>query len=193
MTTQKRRGPKKYQWSGILPFILLLLPTVLLMEVLVRLFPYTGLGRIVFIPSAILMNAMIILASMAIRTRAVWTRIVKIGVTLMLTVAITVGGYPQEFGPSVPVQIHHAIQAVRGYDDVTREDLNVDGYQDNPQYVVALYKFRNELLREGTYQLYQRENVYYRDYTIKELQEIPSQLMGYHKVIWWVLTWLKRG
>lgn len=182
------RGSVKKIWSYIFKFILLMLPTVLLLVLLIDLFPYTGLGRIVSIPSTIFINSLVIVLCLVIKKKALWIRISKIVITIITTIWITIAGHPQESAPSVFVQSKNAIHAIQEIDNITREDLNVNG-DVNPRYVVALYKYRDEILSDGTYQLYQRDNVYFYNYSINDVNEIGSKLIGYHKVMWWYLNY----
>lgn len=174
----------------ILLFIVLMLPSILLQIALIKLFPYTGLGRIISIPVTIFINTMLIIVCV-IFTYKYRKKVLIITTTLFLTLTLTVGLYPQESGPSIINQSMKAVKAIQDFDYITREDLKTSGNSDNPQYIVALYKFKDELLSEGVYQLYQKENVYFYNYSVNELNEIPSKLIGYHKVMWWYLNRIK--
>ena len=88
-------------------------------------------------------------------------------------------------------QTRDAVRAIKNFDNITRDDLNANGNLDHPAYVVALYKYRDEIPLDGTYQLYGRENAYFYDYSINSLDEIGSKLIGYHKAIWWCLKTFK--
>ncbi|WP_379159488.1 hypothetical protein [Paenibacillus sp. sgz5001063] len=173
-------------------FILLLLPTILLLVSLIYLFPYTGLGRIVSIPSTIIINSLVILLCLFISNKVLWINISKTLITNLITIWITIAGYPQESDPPVLVQSKNAIHAIQEIDNITKEDLNVNG-DVSPRYVVALYKYRDEILSDGTYQLYQRDNEYFYDYSINDVHEIGSKLIGYHKVMWWYLNHIALG
>ncbi|OKP94389.1 hypothetical protein [Paenibacillus sp. P46E] len=179
-------------WSYIFSFILLLLPTILLLVSLVYLFPYTGLGRIVSIPSTIIINSLVIVLCLFISNKVLWIKISKTLITILITIWITIAGYPQEFNPPVLAQIKNAINAVQAIDSITKKDLNVNGNVSNSRYVVALYKYRDEILDDGTYQLYQQDNVYFYN-SINNLNEIGSKLIGYHKVMWWYLDCIRDG
>lgn len=177
----------KIKWSYIFNFLLLILPSLLLLVLLIDLFPYTGLGRIISIPVTVIMNSLIILVCLTTTNKLLWIKITKILTTFFITIWITIALYPQEFNPPVLVQSKNAIRAIQEVDNITREDLKTNGNVNNPRYVVALYKYRDEILIDGTYQLYQRENVYFYNYSINDINEIPSNLIGYHKVMWWCL------
>jgi len=161
-------------------------PTFLLIVLLVNFFPYTGLGRILVIPTVVILNSIIIIISLALPYKAY--TIPKIVVAIFITIFITVGLYPQEFNPSVMVQVKEAIRTVSEIDKTTRDELNANGNVHDPRYVVALYKFKDEISIDGTYQLYEHENVYFYDYTINNIDEIGSKLIGYHKAVWWYLN-----
>jgi len=181
------KGKRKY----IITFFFLMLPNVLLQIALINLFPYTGLGRIISIPSTIVVDSLIIIYCIVLIKRNNWKKRLPIMVVLIVTISITVGLYPQEFNPPILVQSKNAVNAIQDFDQIQKKDLiiNNDGLND-PRYVVALYKFKDDLLDEGVYQLYQRENVYFYNYSINDLEEIPSKLIGYHKVMWWYLNLL---
>ena len=178
----------KGKWRYITIFLVLILPSVLLQLALIKLFPYTGLGRVVSIPVTVLINSLFIIVCMTLNKKKYGKKVLNITVVLLLTLSLTVGLYPQEFNPPIIVQSIQAVNAIQDFDHITREDLKTNGDLNNPRYVVALYKFKDELLSEGVYQLYQRENVYFYNYSINELEEIPSKLIGYQKVMWWYLN-----
>lgn len=120
----------------IFKFLMLLLPTILLLVILIQLFPYTGLARIIYIPTAIIINSLVILLCLVITNKALWIKITKVVITISITIWITIAGYPQESDPPVLVQSKNAIHAIQAMDNITREDLNVNGNID--RYVVAL-------------------------------------------------------
>ena len=165
-------------------FLLLMLPTVIWTMLLIKLFPYTGLGRILTVPGTFIVNIIIVVASMFILYKKVSYHIIKIIVVVCVTSCITIAFYPQESGTYVTTQVTNAITAITHIDEITRNDLaNADSNNDS-KYVVALYKYRNEIPLDGTYRLYNREY----SYIIHSLREIPYRLEEYHKVVWWYLT-----
>lgn len=172
--------------KNITIFLILILPSIVLQYILIKLFPYTGLERIVTIPATIALNLTFIAVYFIISTKF-GHRILNITVTLLLSIVMTIVLYPQDSDPPVYVQSTLAINAIRDFDQITIEDLEINVGRNNPRYLVALYKFKDTLLSKGTYQLYQHENVYFYNYSINNLQEIPSKLIGYHKVMWWYL------
>jgi hypothetical protein len=169
-----------------------MLPSIIMQYILIKLFPYTGLARVMTVPATIVINSLLIFVCIII-TKKYGYRILGITVTLVLSIGITIGIHPQEYNPSVYTQSAKAINAISDFDQITMEDLGVNGYKDKPRYVVALYKFKDQLLLKGTYQLYQEENVYFYNYSINYLEEIASKLIGYHKLMWWYLGIANKG
>lgn len=129
-----------------------MLPSISLQLVLINLFPYTGLGRIVSVPVTVIINTLLIIAC-KIFTRKHGKKVLIITVTLFITLTLTVGLYPQESSPPIYVQTMQAVKAIQDFDYTTREDLKTNGNLENPKYIVALYKFKDEILSEGVYQL----------------------------------------
>lgn len=174
-------------WKYTAIFLVLILPSIVLQLALIHLFPYTGLGRILSVPATLILNSTFITLCMMLN-RKYGNKILNITAVLILNIVLTIGLYPQEFNPPILVQSIEAVKAIQDFDHITIEDLGNSGDVSPPRYVVALYKFKDELLSEGVYQLYNRENVYFYNYSIKNLDEIPSKLIGYHKVMWWYLN-----
>lgn len=169
-------------------FLLLLLPTVIWTMLLIKWFPYTGLGRILTVPATFFVNIIVVIASMFIVYKKTWKNIVKIIIVVCATSCITVAFYPQESGPHVTTQVKNTIRSITHIEEINRNDLANDDSNDDSKYVVALYKYRNEIPLDGTYYVYDRDYEYLNKYSIHSLEEIPSKLMGYHKVVWWCLT-----
>lgn len=172
------------EFRRFLRFLFLLMPTVLTTMLLIKFFPYTGLGRIVTVPFTFLVNIFIVGIAMLITYRKTWFVITKVSLTVIITTIITIHMYPQDSGITVVQQAQEAVQAIKQIDNLDRTYLEYDGYNHEAEYVVALYKFRNEIPMDGTYQLYNRENVYFYGFTIHNMQDIPKKLIGYHKLIW---------
>ncbi|PZD97292.1 hypothetical protein DNH61_02755 [Paenibacillus sambharensis] len=91
----------------VLKFCLGLLPSILLIAWLLRQFPHTGLGRIIGVPMAVLVNVVIVIAGIMLSARIdgkayqylLWT------VVVLLTLAVTLFFYPQDYGPPITVKI----------------------------------------------------------------------------------------
>lgn len=159
---------------------------------LIKLFPYTGLGRITALPVIFILNSIIILFGLLLSQRvAKGARFKRWSITLILTILTTIAFYPQEFNPHIGIQSTNAVMAIKDYDQITIEELNVKGNVNNPRYVVALYKFKDQIPLDGTYKVYQRESSYFYNSEIRSIDEIGAKLIGYHKVMWWYLKIFK--
>lgn len=82
--------------------VIALLPTLILLFILIQLFPYTGLERIVALPLIFCLNAFIFFAAITILrdSNSLLYKLV-LGVIVLLITFITVALYPQPGGPSV--------------------------------------------------------------------------------------------
>ncbi|MEW4370734.1 hypothetical protein [Paenibacillus kandeliae] len=174
------------EFRQFLRFLFLLMPTILTTMVLIEFFPATGFGRIITVPFTFLVNIIIVGIAMLIRYRKTWFVITKVSLTVIITTIITIYMYPQESGPSVVQQVQQAAQAITYIDTLDRTYLQYDAFDHEAEYVVALYKFRNELPMDGTYQLYDRGNgtYYSSDSAIYNMQDIPKKLEKFHKLMW---------
>jgi hypothetical protein len=118
---------------------------------------------------------------------------------IVLTMFTSTALYPQESSPHIFVQMGYGFSAIKQYHQAPLTDLDLilltnskrDVKNPEERYVVALYKYRDQIPLDGTYHIY-RDNEngsipYWRDTTVNSLDEIPSKLIGHHKVIWWVL------
>lgn len=83
--------------------VILLIPTVITLYLLIHYYPNTGLGRIISIPTTLLINLIIILIgllkikqlSVVFMRYSIWI------VVIITTIIITVVLHPQEYGASV--------------------------------------------------------------------------------------------
>lgn len=83
-------------------FLVGLLPSIAVIALLIIFFPYTGLGRIAYLPSIYLLNGIIIIIGLVLtrnldRTLSLVTWVIITLLSLILTVVF----YPQEDGPHV--------------------------------------------------------------------------------------------
>ncbi|MBD0384696.1 hypothetical protein [Paenibacillus sedimenti] len=198
--TNKTPSFANFRVNTVLKVLLALLPTLLMFYILIELFPYTGLGRIVALPFIFIINLTIISLGFIItrnlkrhRYFMAWFGII------LLTMFISTALYPQESRPHVFVQMGYGFSAIKQYDQALSTDLDLvlstnskrDVKNPEERYVVALYKYRDQIPLDGTYHIY-RDNEngsipYWRNTIVNSLDEIPSRLIGHHKVIWWVL------
>jgi hypothetical protein len=168
-------------------YLLALLPTIFMFYILIELFPYTGLGRIIALPFIFILNFVIIILGIILTNKLtsghkIWVWFVIV----LLTVTNTVTFYPQEFRPSVPKQVWYSVTAIKNYDNSTLSDIDLqkNGKEGAfEQYVVALYKYRQKIPLDGSF------HIYGNDYSppIRNIDEIPQNLYPHHKLIWWYL------
>ncbi|KOP67335.1 hypothetical protein AMS62_20355 [Bacillus sp. FJAT-18019] len=184
-------------FKNFIYYFFAVIPTISLLCVLVYLFPYTGLERIVALPAIFIINSTIIFIVMA-KSNSLKKpkRIITWMLAILLTMFLSIAMYPQEHNPHVFKQIGNSISTLKDYDRISEMELDLSSaYKKNSihnqsvedLYVVALYKFKNQIPLDGTYHLYQRESTYFFDTTIRSIDEISDKLIGHHKVIWWYL------
>jgi len=93
--------------TGLDKYLFAILPSIILITLLITFFPYTGLGRIVYLPFIFLLNSAIIVISL-LGTRQL-NRCGFISGGVMLTLLFTIVLYPQEYNPHVLKQIWVAV------------------------------------------------------------------------------------
>ncbi len=171
--------------------ILALLPTLFMFYILIVLFPYTGLGRIVALPIIFILNTIIIILGIYVKHKYNHQRnILAWSTIVLLTIINSVLFYPQESGPSVTKQVWYSVYAINNFDNSTISDLDLplsdkSDLNGKPErYVVALYKYRQHIPLDGSFQIYRED---YDDTSISSIEEIPKKLVGHHKIIWWYL------
>lgn len=150
--------------AGIAASIFILSSFLIQIE-LVYLFPYTGLGRIITIPLAILLTVGIaafyffgVLTNKTLKSYPVLTAIP----TFFLVCFINLQIYTQEYRPSVVSQIKNYIQVYFNYNEIVFEDIYIPRsnpdyqYQEGylPRYVAALHKFQDQIPYDSTYSIY---------------------------------------
>lgn len=142
-----------------------LLITIMMILEMVKLFPYTGLGRIISIPATIVINlAIIVLGTFITRNmKNLKCILIWIGI-ILLTASNTMTFHPQEYSPSVYKQIGYSISAV---------------------------KFKEELPLDGSFILHESVDQFGVNPSIRSIDEIPEKLVGHYRVIWWVLDTFK--
>ncbi len=105
--------------------------------------------------------------------------------------------HPQEYRPSVPKQIEYGVLAIRNFERSPLTDIELpisDGkflHKDSKivdageRYAVALYKYRKQIPLDGSYHIYLKNKE--DSYSIQSIEEIPTKLNQYHRLIWWYL------
>lgn len=87
--------------------LLAIIPTLFSIYLLIKLFPYTGLGRIVSVPATVIINLGILIICIKvideIKSKGIKgvTWILAIATTILISIIV----HPQEFLPSVLTQI----------------------------------------------------------------------------------------
>ncbi|WP_342548600.1 hypothetical protein NST69_04335 [Paenibacillus sp. FSL P2-0089] len=90
---------------------LAMIPSILAIFLLIEYFPYTGLGRILSIPSTLFFNTTIFLISLLI-TRKIKSKVIKSFywiTVILISVLVAIIMHPQEYSPSVLSQIKEMI------------------------------------------------------------------------------------
>ncbi|MBP1903450.1 fatty-acid desaturase [Paenibacillus turicensis] len=59
----------KRNWKNITTFLLLMLPSVFMQYILIKLFPYTGLARVMTVPATFVINSLLIFVCITITIR----------------------------------------------------------------------------------------------------------------------------
>ncbi|WP_053367685.1 hypothetical protein [Bacillus sp. FJAT-27245] len=176
---------KKKELSGrqkaVLKGMAAILPTFIMIELLTRLFPYTGLERILAIPLILYINLALVAAAIFLtrkgtsssRNKLVWP------VIILLTLITTIAFYPQESSPHVAAQIWSSLAALKNYNQIKPKDIEK---VDEEAYVVALHKFQKDIPLNGTFYLYGRKDE--EDEKIRTLADIPRKLLPHHRLMW---------
>ncbi|WPR76200.1 hypothetical protein [Algoriphagus sp. NG3] len=169
------------------------------MEILDYLFPYPGFGVIVSFSiiyglcSVVIILGIILTRKLNFKSRtAIWLLI------FIINSLIAAQFYPKQGGITVLEKIGHTYNVINNYESITEEDLEL--YIENEfdafdisipdvkeRYIAALYKFRNEINRDGICFIYGD-----RDKPILENTSIEKHFeTGQDKLIWWLLETFK--
>jgi hypothetical protein len=180
--------------------ILMLVLLIIEIEIFGNLFPWTGLKAIIMLPMIYgICVAIIILGTFLTRKLNFKSRTTIWIIIFLINSLIAAQLYPQEFRPTVLKQIGYTINVVKNYKSIFKEDLELyteDEYypydksvpDDKERYVAALFKFRNEINRDGSNFIYGDKNK-----PITESTNIENNLeTGQDKLIWWILETFKK-
>ena len=169
-----------------------ILSSILIQAELVYLFPFTGLGRIIAIPLAIILTAGIAAAYLyGFKTNKIFKSYpLLIAIPILLIVCfVNLQVYKQEYRPPVLSQLKNYIQVYYNYDQIVFEDIYIprsnpdyqhqEGYL--PRYVAALHKFQDQIPYDSTYSIYlekDRNIVYANNYDpiLTSKKEIKEKL-----------------
>lgn len=177
--------------------------SIIMIILMVQLFPYTGLGRIITIPITIVVNSAIIALGIFLSRKMKLPLCVIVWIVIIvITVSNTITFHPQEYSPSVYKQIGHSISAIKHYDEIGKasiyksieshdvENLSLN-IQTPQEYIVALHKFRDELPLDGSFVLNESVDKYGVDPIIRNIEEISGKLVGHYEILWWYLEIFK--
>lgn len=180
-----------------------ILITVIMIILMVQLFPYTGLGRIITIPMTIVVNLAIIASGIFLTRKVKLLQFVIIWIVIVIiTASNTITFHPQEYSPSVYKQIGHSISVIKHYDEIEKSSLykpiesqdvekqSLDK-QTSQEYIVALYKFRDEIPLDDSFVLDESLEKYGVDPAIRNIEEISDKLLGHYRILWWYLEKFK--
>lgn len=186
--------------SRNIPIAILMIALLIIeIEVFGNLFPWTGLKAIIMLPIIYgICLTIIILGSFLTRKLSFKSRTAIWVIIFLINSLIIAQLYPQEFRPTVLKQIGYSINVVKNYDTISKEDLELykedENYpydksvpDDRERYVAALYKFRDEIKRDGSNLIYGE-----KDKPILENTNIKKHLeTGQDKLIWRILDTFK--
>lgn len=98
----------KKLWCSLL---LSIIPTLISIYLLIEYFPYTGLARVITVPTTIIVNIGILIFSLNLirRVNGLLIKSITWMMSLLITVIMAIIMHPQEYLPSVLVQIKEMI------------------------------------------------------------------------------------
>ncbi len=170
---------------------------------MVQLFPYTGLGRIIAIPMTIVANLAIIALGIFLSRKMKLPQFVIIWIVIIvITASNTITFHPQEYSPSVYKQIGNSISAIKNNVEMKKSSLYkpIESYdiekrspdkQTPEEYIVALHKFRAEIPLDGSFVLDESVDKYGVDPAIRNIEEISGKLVGHYEILWCYLDIFK--
>lgn len=186
--------------NNYLPAILVFVLLLIKMKILDYLFPYPGFRMIVSLPIiyglcsiAIILGIVLTRKLNFISRSAIWLLI------FVINSLIATQFYPKQDGVTVFKKVGQSYNVINNYESITEEDLELykeneyDPFDisipdDKERYIVALYKFRNEINRDGSNYIYGD-----RDKPILENTNIEKHFdNGQDKLIWWLLETFKK-
>ena|GEM_PF-3483240 len=104
-----REFPRRGMNSLFLRFLLMifaLAPSIILLYLLLHLYPHTGLGRIITVPSTFFINCLLILLGIIMTAKGKKKHSVYVWLMIIfLTLIVTILGYPQDYGSHVIYKI----------------------------------------------------------------------------------------
>lgn len=95
----------------VIAFFLAMIPSIAAIFVLIEYFPYTGLGRVISIPITLFFNITIMLISLLItkKLKSILFKSLIWIAAIPISVLVTIILHPQEYLPSVLIQLRELI------------------------------------------------------------------------------------
>ena len=159
------------------------------------LFPWTGLGVIIIAPIIFLLAGAVVLFGMKISQNMTYlfSILTWIGIFIFNTFLI-LGMYPQDFRPSAMTQLKSTFGVISDFENITKKDLElykIDNFtrydcdvgNSRELYIGALYKYQNQISRDGSHLLFGRLN----QPVIEETNIESFFKAGQDKFLWWYL------
>lgn len=184
----------------IRPVIIIIVLLFIEIQILDYLFPYPGFKAIISFPMIFGICSVIIILGIFLAKKlnnklqiALWI------IIFIINSLITAHLYPQDGGQNALRQVRYTFNVVGNYKTITVNDLELyteneyDAFDnsvpdDKERYVAALYKFRNEINRDGSNFIYGD-----RDKPILVNTNIEKHFdNGQDKLIWWLLETFKK-
>ncbi|WP_121667383.1 hypothetical protein [Mesonia aquimarina] len=175
----------------ILMFALLLIE----MKILDSLFPYPGFKAIVALPIIYGISSVIIILGVFLTKKLnLKLQIASWILIFVINTIVAVRFYPQQGRQTAIKQIVNTYNVISNYGTINKNDLELyttNEYNafdknvpdDKERYITALFKFRNEIKRDGSNFLYgQKDKPILGDTNIKEQLDD-----GKDRLIWWIL------
>jgi hypothetical protein len=191
--------PTTYSSKNILLPILMFVLLLIEMEIIDNLFPYPGFKAIIALPMIYGICLVVIIIGIFLTKKLNFKSQIAIWfIVFIVNSLIAVQLYPQQSGPTVLKQIGYTYNVIKNYKTITKEDLELyieneyDPFDksvpdDKERYVAALYKFRNEINRDGSNFLYGQ-----KDKPITDSTNIRKHLQnGKDTLIWGILETFK--
>lgn len=181
-----------------------LLVTLIIIVILGQLFPYTGLRAIIVIPFILIVVLILNLGAIRLSKNQLQSKFLLTWTfCILFTQYFIIRNYPQEFRPNPIRQLINIKTAIDSYEELTLADLDLpftlvdfgrldcETIDSQERYVVALYKFRNQIPLDGSFNIYREDkaNSVVNKFTqVTKIDSIPLMLQtGQEKLIWRLL------
>lgn len=184
----------------IRPVILIIVLLLIEIEILDYLFPYPGFKAIISLPMIYGICFLTIIFGIFLTKKLNYkSRIFLWFIIFIINSLIAAQLYPQQVGTTALRKIGYTFNVVNNYETISEKDLELyveneyDAFDksipdDKERYVAALYKFKNDINRDGSTFIYGQ-----KDKPILENTNIKEQFeTGQDKLIWLLLETFKK-